>query len=214
MRRGAVWLLAFGAFGTIASNAWGQDPAASASVPAPTSVAPAAAPAVTPTPAPTDSTAAAPPKKYQLGLRVGFSDPFGNIASGFNGSLPIWLDFGYRVSPQIVIGVYAQYGVLFVQSGDQGYDLHFGGEVHYHFAPIKGLDPWVGAGVGYELAGDPTAGGGSLGGFEFFSAQAGLDYEPGFGPFVAFSLDDLSSSGGQSSMNQWLTLGVRGVYDL
>ena len=210
MRRGWVALLAMVSMGTVASSVRGQAAAPTAS----------AAPATSAQPAPSASTTGSdestPPMTYQLALRVGFSDPIGDITNFFAGSVPIWVDLGYRISPKIVIGAFAQYGVLFVKGCPdqpcQGYDLHFGGEVHYHFAPYKQLDPWVGAGAGYELTGNLSSGSKSQGAIEFFNAQAGLDFKPGFGPFFAFSVDQFSSNG-QSSTDQWLTLGVRGVYD-
>src|SRR5262249_38886165 len=110
-------------------------------------------------------------------------------------------------------------------------------DAHYHFMPEATFDPYVGLGIGYEIASanatlGGTSAGGSFSGFQFFNLQAGGDYKLmpnlGVGPFVIFSLGQYSSCslsgaaaalGGtctiqQQAMHEWLTLGVRGVFDI
>jgi hypothetical protein len=114
-------------------------------------------------------------------------------------------------------------------------DLMFGVQAHYHFMPDATFDPWAGLGVGYEIlnlsaSANGTSAGQSVNGFQFVNVQAGGDYKVmpnfGVGPFVMFSLGQYSNcslSGAASSstctipqtaMHEWLTLGVRGVYDI
>jgi hypothetical protein len=118
-----------------------------------------------------------------------------------------------------------------------GSDMMFGVDAHYHFMPAGPFDPYAGIGVGYELASISVSGGGGrsasagLGGFQFVNFQVGGDYKAmpnlGIGPFVMFSLGEygncsysgaLGASGTctipQTAIHEWLTLGVRGEYDI
>jgi len=119
-----------------------------------------------------------------------------------------------------------------------GSDMMFGLQAHYHLMPDAAFDPWAGLGIGYEIANVSVSSGGvsgnvSTSGFQFFNVQAGGDYKAtpnlGIGPFVMFSLGQYSncSYGGaysslgngtctisQTALHEWLTLGVRGVYDI
>jgi hypothetical protein len=177
---------------------------ASATPPAASSAATPAASAST-----ASASGASADTKYQLGVRIGFSVPLGGISDALGGTLPIWVDGGYRFSPRLILGGYARFALAFTVPGCiascSGYALGLGGEAHYHLDPFLGLDPWIGAGVGFE---DISFGGESGSGFEV-NAQGGLDYKPGFGPFVGFAYD--SYSGGLSG--EWITVGVRGTYD-
>ena len=144
--------------------------------------------------------------------------------------IPIWLDVGYMVTRQLMLGIYAQYALA--SGGHQftgsGSDIRFGVQAQYH--PIEAilLDPWVGLGFGYEiLKTNAKIGSGSvtLKGFEFANLQAGLDFRLGrflgLGPFVSFSLGQYSSMsvsgsypGGQSggigekALHEWLMVGL------
>jgi hypothetical protein len=113
-----------------------------------------------------------------------------------------------------------------------GSDIQFGAEAHYHFLPGGFIDPWVGLGLGYEFANISASAGtqsesSSFGGFQFLNVQAGGDFKLlpalGIGPFVMLSLDeygscsttpDTSCSIPNKAVHEWLTLGVRGVYDI
>jgi hypothetical protein len=111
----------------------------------------------------------------------------------------------------------------------------FGADFHYHLLPYQEWDPWVGVGFGYEtftLSVSSQIGSASSGdnGVQFFNVQAGADYKVmpnlGVGPFVMFGLgqySNCSSSGPnvpsgcsipQTALHEWLTLGVRGAYDI
>jgi len=119
--------------------------------------------------------------------------------------------------------------------------LQYGIQAHYHFMPDNQFDPWVGYGIGLEnLNISESAGGQSAStganGIDYGIIQVGADYRGlmdglGVGPFLMFGFGQYSgysqSQGGQSqsgsfgsngapnaSMHEWLTIGVRGVYDI
>jgi len=119
-------------------------------------------------------------------------------------------------------------GSSFVQSCSAS-DLIFGIDFHYHLMPEQTVDPWAGVGVGYEIMNN-SRGAMSVNykGFQFLNVQLGADYKAmpnlGIGPFVMFSFGQFSNcsisglEGGdcnaQTAMHEWLTLGIRGAYDI
>jgi len=179
------------------------------------------------TDAPADGTAGAVAStddgggKIHLGLRLGYGIPMGEAAKDSNlndavsGMIPIWLDLGYFVTPNIMVGLYAQYGILMIPDAEagstggcpdgadcSGSDLRFGLQGQYHLSPGESLNPWFGLGIGYEILSTSfSAGGteadGSFKGLEFLNLQAGADFKVadsvGIGPFVSFSLGQYSS---------------------
>jgi hypothetical protein len=211
-------------------SAFAQDPAPAA--------APAAEPAAEATPAAT-STAGGEgyaDKKIRLGLRLGYALPLGSSADGvkmsdeLSGQIPIWIDAGYMVTPNILVGLYGQYGFVQTKSsctGCSAHDLRFGVQGQYHLSPTESADPWLGLGIGYESLGLSQGGeDGSLKGFEFLNLQGGADFKVAdalaVGPFLSFSLGKYSSatvngvSGDipQTATHEWLTLGVKGTFGL
>jgi hypothetical protein len=164
----------------------------------------------------------ATPTGVELGLRTGYSLPFGDVAGGgnaslsdaINGVLPIWLDAGYRFNPNMYVGANFQYGIAFLNTSKppcnasgvscSGSDLMFGIDFHYHLMPDQTIDPWGGVGVGYEILNASFSQGGqsagvNYNGFQFFNLQVGADYKAmpnlGIGPFVMFSLGQYSNCG-------------------
>ena len=121
-----------------------------------------------------------------------------------------------------------------------GTDARLGLQVHYSFHPAPGVSPWVGLGAGYEwLHVGATEGSASSGisvrGFELLNLQGGVDFRASegvrLGPFAAFSLGEYesvsatgvtrdgasysaSASIEHQAVHEWLTLGVRGRFDL
>ena len=105
-----------------------------------------------------------PKRGPSAGLRTGWAFPFGErlgneaMNDTYVGLLPFWLDAGYRLSPSIYIGAYFQYGILFITSSlcqpplesCRGHDLRGGVNAHYYLRPQGPVDPWFGAGIGYE----------------------------------------------------------------
>src|SRR5262245_53684103 len=69
--------------------------------------------------------------KFHIGVRTGYGIPLGNAQGGgtetvggvtvtteerplndvYSGMIPIWLDLGYFVTPNIMVGVYGHYGI-------------------------------------------------------------------------------------------------------
>jgi len=175
---------------------------------------------------------------FVLALRpVGVGFPMGDLAKDSKLSdltvaqIPVWLDVGYMVVPQLMLGIYAQYALVgggheFTGSGS---GIRLGIQAQYH--PMEGgrWDPWFGLGTGYEILQTSAAygdAGVTVKGFEFANLQAGLDLRLGrswgLGLFVSYSLGQYSSmstsgsyAGGQSgeigekALHEWLTVGLR-----
>jgi outer membrane protein W len=201
------------------------------------------------------------PGGISLGLRTGYSLPMGRLNEGYltssetaassgsdsdlsahvNAMVPIQIDAGYRISPNVWAGVFFQYGVGLVNSDKLTFckqdncsiqDMSFGIQAHYHFLPENSLDPWLGAGLGYEmLVLDVSGLTRESSGYRGFlaSLQAGADFRPtpnfGLGPFVsvAFGHYDVStfsngvvddSSNMDGEIHEWITIGARGQFDL
>ncbi|HMJ10422.1 MAG TPA: hypothetical protein VK524_03395 [Polyangiaceae bacterium] len=185
--------------------------------------------------------------KFFIGLRLGYGIPLGKVGSIPDGEIklndvvagqvPIWVDLGYRVTPNLLLGLYGIYGITimgdFCDDADScsAKDLRFGIQAQYHVSPGESFNPWFGLGIGYEILDysvedDNVVGEGSFKGFEFAHLQAGGDFKisdaVGLGPFVSFSLGQYSTFGfGDSSesfekkaMHEWLTIGARGTFNL
>jgi outer membrane protein W len=192
----------------------------------------------------------------EIGLRLGVGFPLGHegetatdttndkLSSDLKAIIPIAIDAGYRINPNVYVGLLFQYGFGIANTDSapcnagvscSGSDLRLGIDLHFHFAPGQSFDPWLGVGAGYEwLFLDESEGGvdasGTATGFEFGNVQLGGDIPvaPNFaiGPFVGLSFGqygNLSVSQGGNSMDmpvtsksfhEWLDLGVRGVYDI
>jgi len=52
----------------------------------------------------------------EIGVRTGYAIPLGNAAGDadldqlYSGIIPLWFDLGYRLTPNVMIGGYFQYG--------------------------------------------------------------------------------------------------------
>jgi hypothetical protein len=207
---------------SIALVAQAQDqPPPPAPPPVPVPAVPASTPAATPptpTPPPVTSTAASassaasppvPETGFELGARIAFSAPFGNLQQQLKGAMPLWIDAGRRFSKQLVLGIYGYAAVAFPVVG-AGYGFGIGGEGQYFFSQtLFGLNPWLGAAFGYETAGVSFMGANTTTGGPEGGVQVGLDYKRGFGPFAAFTVGSYSSYG----VDEWITIGMRGTYD-
>jgi outer membrane protein W len=152
---------------------------------------------------------------FELGVRTGYALPFGkmdgaskDINDSVSGQIPLWLDVGYRVTPNLVVAAYGQLGIgLLKKDCTSGTDCsvkdwRFGLAARYHFQPTSNLDPWISAGAGYEIFSiDGSQGSASASvtanGWELVNLQAGVDFQVSraayFGPFVSFSLDETTS---------------------
>lgn len=210
--------------------------------------------------------AAPPGARFELGLRTGYGVAMGKVADGENsdlndviaGQIPLWLDLGARINHHIYVGGYVAYGfgingsVLDDQCDDptapgvdvscSTHDWRFGAQFQYHFGEPLQIDPWVGAGIGYELLGfGVTASQGgqeatvSFGasGWEFLNLQGGVDFPLSdaiaLGPFAAFTVGQYDSTSSSCSgdctgvtdededindkdLHHWLFLGVRSTF--
>lgn len=188
------------------------------------------------------------PPGFELGVRTGYALPFGkmdakstDVSDTISGQIPIWLDVGYRVTPSLVLAAYGQLGIgLFKDDCPSGAscsakDWRFGVAARYHIQPAEKVDPWLSAGVGYEVFSiSASAGGSSIDlsakGWELANLQAGIDFQVSrdayVGPFVSFSLDEITSESGSignlsastsdfdKSLHEWLLIGVRGRFEL
>ena len=212
------------AFTSLAASAFaqGEEPAPAPAPAQEAALAPAAAPepAVAPKPASDAAPTSDAGGRFVIGLRLGFALPIGDavkdnpLGDYVSGVIPIWLDLGYMVTRNIMVGVYGQYGFGLTKSkfkddfgipsaaSTSASDIRFGAQAQYHLKPGESMNPWFGLGFGYEI-GSATA---SLAGhemtvsgrgFEYVNFQGGLDFKVnslmGIGPFLSFSLGKYDS---------------------
>jgi outer membrane protein len=181
----------------------------------------------------------------ELGARPSFALPLGRFAEGdaalserMVGSLPLWIDAGYRLHPRVYLGVYGQLAPLLRRdcASCAGLALRAGLDVQVHLSPRERLDPWIGVGAGYEVLtlNEPALATTSRG-FELAMVQVGLDYITSrsaveatgrVGPFVAASLGQFhhqrAEAGGvvteggvaRGALHGWIGLGLRAAVDL
>jgi hypothetical protein len=206
----------------------------------------------TATQAPTPVTTEAPtsplaPHGLSFGLRLAVGFPVGevfgqppsstmtttenNLSDEFALIFPVTVDVGYRLTPHWYVGGYFGFGIGTPPAStcpadavqcDQN-DIRFGLEAKYLNAPSAFIDPWIGAGLGWEIANQSNdAGGGHSDGPEFFHLRAGLDFDLGrhfFGgpeamfTFASFTAND-APKGTPITLHDWFTLGVSIHYDL
>ncbi len=172
------------------------------------------------------------PARLHLALRTGFGVPFGSYArvrriatfsdtdvnrlgDDTHGVIPLWVDVGYRLSPQLMAGVYFMYGLVLPKQAPandplrggcpEGADcfangIRLGVQAQYAFAPGSFVNPWLGLGLGYErissqlkgqLLGVPIDSSSTHGGAELLHLQGGVDLQAApalrIGPFGAIS---------------------------
>lgn len=180
-----------------------------------------------------------------FGLRLGFGFPFGEVikradlSDALLGQVPIWVDLGYQFSPRFMLGGYFSYGfgILASKRSDacdaanadcSASVIRLGVQGQYAFSPGQSMNPWVGAGLGYEwfnaYADDDSA---QVHGWEPM-VQGGLDFggdTPGstIGPFVAVTFTTYSKAKTEvgsattsgdlqnTAMHNWIFVGVRGL---
>lgn len=199
-------------------------------------VAAATAQAQAPTPPPAKQSG------FTMALRAGYAIPMGDFVEGaymkdfLGGSVPVWVDLGYRIDRSVFVGAYFQYAFgttaglfkdLCVAAGVDctATTIRIGAEIHYKFSPEASFAPWVGAGIGYESTTFKASGGvgtSDAKGFEPLNFQVGGDFNvsPAFalGPYVAFSLAIYESiegvSGLSHQMHEWLQFGLKGTFNL
>jgi hypothetical protein len=175
---------------------------------------------------------------FQMAFRTGYSIPLGSAANGlsmsdtFGGQVPVIIDIGGKIIPNLFIGGYLGLGFggcgAKIQSGNGclSDSLTIGAEIEYSIIPNSRFNPWIGYGIG--LAASAVSANGdtiSLGGVDYGHFMGGLDFRLtrgfGIGPFVDFGLGQYSSVnetvGGATvdgtvdgkTLHEWLTLGAK-----
>jgi hypothetical protein len=160
------------------------------------------------------------PRGFEIGVRTGYAFAAGDtgatdtlpdraVGDYVSGVWPLWIDAGYRLSRQLYLGGYFQYGFGFVNEDRQDLcrnsnvdcsasDTRLGLMFRYHFAPGWPLAPWAAYGFGYEWGGFSVGDTDSdWSGFELMNLQVGADYALPHGlviaPFLSFSLGQFRS---------------------
>jgi hypothetical protein len=171
-----------------------------------------------------------------------------------SGEIPLWVDVGYRLTPHVYAGAYFHYDVAVPNNGTlcggevygyplgnlsdcSGSDVVFGVEARYHLSPTRRVDPWLGAGLGYEIfsfhetfyvanEAAPLSLGvsGVLAHLEMgadYKVTSGLGIGPfavlGLGMFTSCSFDWDNTTGcslPNPGLHELLTFGLRGDYVL
>jgi hypothetical protein len=181
---------------------------------------------------------------FGLGFKVSWAFPMGkketnslfpDLSASVTGLLAIGADIGYRLNPNVFLGMYLGAGYVFPKDCGSGvtctgWDFRGGPEFLYRFQPFADIVPWAGLGVGYEYFVQKASGGVSsysaaYHGFQLADVQAGVDFLTSrsyAGPFVSFSLGqfgkriDSSTDSSHSSsvdgkeLHYWLALGLHG----
>ena len=162
----------------------------------------------------------------QMGVRTGYGGGTGIVYHGLSvkdassGTIPIQLDFGARILPQLYAGLYGSWGEIFTKNNPvecpgtldcKTQQWRFGVELDFHYIPTSKIDPYIGLGSGYEILHTTIAGGipiptayGPIPGTtntsiidrggEFVNLTFGFDARlsrvVGLGPFISGSLSE------------------------
>jgi hypothetical protein len=183
------------------------------------------------------------PSGVRFGARSGFAIPAGDafkssgaLSDTIEGYVPVRLDLGARVAHHFYVGALLQVGFLVANACPTdvhctGTDVRVGGMIAYHLLPTRLADPWIGAGIGYEILGVKRSSSSSnldltASGLELFALELGLDVRPDshvrIGPVVSATIGRYSSvvlngtttRDFETALHGWGTIGIRGMYDL
>jgi hypothetical protein len=198
---------------------------------------------------------AAPPGPPESGvsiaLSVGYGIPMGSVSGSqsmsdlYSGAVPLQLDVGWRFTPNLYLGGFFQYSFAFISSkqeaactlngwtGCSGGVMQFGADFVYTILPYATFAPYVGLGLGWEIASLNYTSASqsvseSVSGFQFARIILGGDFRVGsafrVGPFVNFSLGQFSSLSSPNTaangtisnkaIHSWLQFGIKGTVDL
>jgi hypothetical protein len=167
--------------------------------------------------------------RADLGARGGFSIPFGkggaNATENLNQSvaavIPLWVELGVRVIPQLTLGAFGSYGTgIMGDTLDEACNrnsldcsatqLRAGVQARFHPLAYQTYDPWLALGVGYEslsfsfestqhaILQPAQRGELTLKGFQLVNIQGGVDFRISprnnvtLGPFVDFAIAEYS----------------------
>ena len=181
-----------------------------------------------------------------FGLRLGFATAAGSavkgspMSEGVRSAIPLQLDAGYRILPFLAAGAYVAWAPATVGSLCGGGTcsasmLRAGVQAEWRFPRMLGLDPWLGAGLGWESSQFKSRIGidrleVTRSGWEYLNLQLGANLpvkeKLSVGPFLQLSvgrygsqtvkspLGDSSGAIADPANHSWLQIGVRGTYDL
>lgn len=172
---------------------------------------------------------------FQLGIRTGWAVPFGAVEKNglelndaMDGQVPIWLDLGYRATPNLHAAAVVQWGLARVANCPSGetcfaQDGRAGLTLDYHFLPSLRFDPYAGVGMAFEVLsldlGSRTT---TYRGMEWLNVQAGADWPMSqslrIGPVVSYGLGQFLWRNGSSveskDVHHWVHLAIRATFDL
>jgi hypothetical protein len=130
----------------------------------------------------------APKNALEIGVGIGYDQPFGNVRSGVHFSdmaaagAQLELDLSYRFSPELAVGVFgtgAKYGSRAgMPPGNDISGATLGAQAAWHFRSLRGLDPWVTLGGGWRGYWEHVGTGlgtNSFSGLEIARARLGVD---------------------------------------
>ena len=180
-----------------------------------------------------------------FGLRLGVGFPMGPAVPPTSAALggastglvsdvvqfivPVTADLGYRLSPHWYVGGYLSVGYgpgANCMAGGTGsascydVDIRFGASAEYNFLPGRRVQPWLGAGFGWEILNDfesdgtpDDAGSGSADGIEFAHIAAGFDVRLSdrsrIGPYFETTFAEYDNG----LVHEWFIVGGRWRYD-
>jgi hypothetical protein len=172
-----------------------------------------------------------------VGLRGGVALPGGQakstaLADVVKYVVPIGVDVGYYLRPNLYVGAYFLYGFAGTSRSSQdacpsGTDTtctaqsyKWGILAEYAFRHTRTWSPWVRGGIGMDVINltatdsrGATSQSSSLFGFEWAVLSAGLDWKPGYfygvGPFAELALGDYGKKDGIADPHFFATFGLR-----
>ncbi len=178
---------------------------------------------------------------FEFALGFGYAQGFGNVGDNTpsltdsgSGGVSIEADFGWRIDPNWLVGVYATGAWL--SNGDRAgnaennWTTTAGIQGNYHFLPGESIDPWIGLGAGWRgyFVRKGAAGADVMHGIDFVRLQVGVDFPVANGltvaPFVGgtgtvFLTRELAQETSFSNIsnpqvNLFFNAGVMGRFDL
>lgn len=183
------------------------------------------------------------PFGVRFGARSGFAIPAGTTFGGsgplsdtVTGYLPVRADAGLRIFDHLYVGALAQLADLLPKACPaevqcSGSDMRFGAMLAFHVRPRRLLDPWIGAGMGYEIMSvKRTSAANDLRltarGIELLDLELGVDLRStsrlrlgpllsgSLGRYTSIELNGRETRDFESTLHGWAMAGLRGMYDL
>jgi hypothetical protein len=126
---------------------------------------------------------------FEVGIGGGYAQASGDIGDGMSsigdlagGGGAVELQLGYRVLPQLTVGVYGSFASYAegeqIENPSDVFGASAGVRADWHLLPHEDMDPWISLSSGWRgMWLSPDAGGDtSLQGFELARLQVGVDY--------------------------------------